>query len=171
MPNQYNTLPIRERLQRGGILNENGCVLWQGSLDNSGYGVVFTGGREWKVHVVSYLIFVAGWIEPGLIIMHSCNVRRCYAPEHLSAGTHADNAAHREASGNTARGERSGRAIVTEAQVREIRARAAAIRGRAGRRKADGSSPMSLRMLADEYGLTWPGLQGILYGKSWRHVT
>lgn len=72
------------------VKDEGGCWLWQGPVQNSGYGQHrFLGG--WRLaHRFSYRAFV-GEIPRGLTIDHLCFVRTCVNPEHLDPCTQAEN--------------------------------------------------------------------------------
>lgn len=70
------------------------CWLWNAAIDTMGYGVINGGGRGRKLyaHRVSYELAV-GPIPSELEILHSCDVRPCVNPAHLSVGTRKDNVA------------------------------------------------------------------------------
>jgi hypothetical protein len=66
--------------------HEDGCWLWKLSPADTGYAH-FCGKLA---HRVSYQ-FYKGNIPRGLVVMHSCDVRHCVNPDHLSLGTHKMN--------------------------------------------------------------------------------
>lgn len=72
------------------IIDENGCWLWQGSKDTSGYGHVQFQGKLWKVHRVVYTCMVSE-IPRGLTLDHLCRIRECCNPEHLEVVSNAEN--------------------------------------------------------------------------------
>ena len=78
---------VRERLVRRSIpITESGCWIFDGCLDNKGYGQIGIGGRTWRAHRLSYSVFI-GPIEDELEIDHVCRVRSCINPTHLEAVT------------------------------------------------------------------------------------
>jgi len=66
-----------------------------------------------------------GPIPEGMCICHHCDSKNCINSEHLFMGTQRDNMRDMMAKGrgNQARGEKSGKAKLTEAIVKEIRKR------------------------------------------------
>lgn len=78
------------RLRSHTATNENGCWVWQGSLNPKGYGSCRLGKRTALAHRASYMVFV-GPIPDGLTIDHLCRNRSCINPAHLEAVTHREN--------------------------------------------------------------------------------
>jgi hypothetical protein len=71
-------------------VDENGCWLWTGSLNNKGYAQLGVAGRVRSAHRVAYELF-KGAIPDGLQIDHLCRVRQCVNPDHLEAVTQSVN--------------------------------------------------------------------------------
>lgn len=69
---------------------ESGCWIWERSSMASGYGDFRLGKKHHLAHRASYLAF-NGPIPIGMHVMHSCDVRPCVNPQHLSVGTNLDN--------------------------------------------------------------------------------
>ncbi len=75
-----------------------GCHEWFGALDSSGYGIVRLCGKLYKVHRLAYE-HAYGKVPDNLLVLHSCDNRRCANPKHLFPGTHLDNARDRDQKG------------------------------------------------------------------------
>jgi hypothetical protein len=62
------------------------CWLWEGNINDSGYGNVWNWLGEYfgtrRAHRIS-LILSGVKIPKGLVVDHRCRVRRCVNPEHL----------------------------------------------------------------------------------------
>lgn len=78
-------------LLRRTVRSDDGCILWQGSLDAKGYGNVISA----RLHLGSAhrLIYegLVGPIPDGLVLDHLCRVPRCVNPEHLEPVTPREN--------------------------------------------------------------------------------
>lgn len=89
------TEPIDRLLARVTYEPNSGCWLWTGNTNHKGYGQIGLGANKMlATHRVAYEALV-GPIASGLHVMHSCDVRCCCNPAHLSLGTNADNARDR----------------------------------------------------------------------------
>lgn len=74
------------------VENHEGCWIWQGPVNHSGYpGINYNGQRLSKVHRHVYRIINKDLPE-GLLVRHRCHNKRCLNPLHLDVGTHKDNA-------------------------------------------------------------------------------
>ena len=68
----------------------NGCWLWQGGKDGTGYGILWVEGHLVKAHRVAYERLI-GPIAPGLEADHLCRTRSCANPLHVEMVTHKEN--------------------------------------------------------------------------------
>ena len=136
------------------------CWIWTGSRTLQGYGKLGHRYRTLLAHRVSWEI-ANGPITGGLWVLHECDTPPCVNPSHLRLGSPVENyedMASRERRVNGApRGERTGRAKLTDEAVRDIRHLFA-------------QGDISKRALADRYGVSAQIIYYVVTGKTWRHV-
>ena len=101
-----------------------------------------------------------GAIPDGLLVCHRCDNPPCCNPAHLFLGTKAHNNSDRHQKGRTvpsgARGERAGKAKLTDAEVQEMR------RLRAMNVPQD--------ELAERFNVNQSMVSRVVNRKNWRHV-
>lgn len=123
------------------------------------------GKRDGYVRVSRGLAHRVAWIDAhgpipdGLVVMHSCDNRRCVNLEHLSLGTQADNIHDAQRKGRLvgnikAAGELNPSARLTSVHVAVIRQRYQA-------------GGWSQRQLAREFGVGQSQIHRIVNGESW----
>lgn len=103
---------------------------------------------SWEIHF--------GPIPRGLVVCHACDNPICSNPNHLLLGTLVANNIDMWRKGRYARGEKSGHAKLSEADVRQIHERA-----RNGEKKAE---------IARSLGISPASVTLITKGKNWAHV-
>jgi hypothetical protein len=141
---------------------ESGCWEWNASRTPLGYGQFRYKGQRELSHRVSWMLF-KGEIPTDsnhyqtMGVLHKCDNPCCVNPEHLFLG---DQSANMADAGSKQRwgkprtsGESHGRALMTEDDVRAIRA-----------------STISIRKLAAQYNLSAGAVQHIRKRRSWKHV-
>jgi hypothetical protein len=79
------------------------CLEWTGHVAKTGYGIYRTRGA----HVVAYELWF-GAVPSSLFVLHTCDNPVCCSPDHLVAGSQADNMAHKAARGRARGGSRPG---------------------------------------------------------------
>lgn len=131
----------------------DGCWNWT-SNSLKGRGLFKIG----KVNVYAPRVSFAsevGDIPEGISVCHTCDNPLCVRPSHLFLGTDADNSKDRNEKGRQARGEKSGRAILTEQDVLIIREKI--------------NLGWKLTQIA-ELGYPYTAIVDIKRGKSWSHI-
>jgi hypothetical protein len=147
---------------------DDACWIWTRFVDTPGYGALKVWGRKVLAHRYAYELHY-GSIPKGKIVCHRCNQRLCVNPRHLYIGTYKDNYDDMARSGNNypppgptkeehrARGERNGRAELTEEEVLDIYRRI--------------SSGEKVSKIATAYGINRSIVSDIKRGRSWRWLT
>jgi len=158
---------VRERFLSK-IHEVDGCWLWTGALDDGGYGLFSVGGKTQRAHRVAYELRFG---KPRQHVRHKCGQRRCVNPAHLVEGTRQENVADMRRHGTLAtgdrngsrtrpdclaRGERSGSAKLTTAQVKRIR--------------KSYTAGATVRELAKGYGVSKSTISRIVNRVNWGHV-
>lgn len=135
----------------------DGCWLWEGARQPYGYGAFGARAKNYSAHRWQWERH-HGPLQPGQVVMHLCDTPECVRPDHLAAGTQAENIRDKMEKGRhryrAFRGEEHPRARLTWAQVHEIRARHAA-----------GESGLSLHRA---FGVSRSTMYAVLRGEHWR---
>jgi len=143
--------------------------LWKGAVSSNGYGTICIGSRKAggkRAHRVAFEL-TYGFILPSLCVCHTCDIPLCCNPGHLFVGTRGDNNRDMVRKGRQRHGpgtvhlprwgEQNGNSKLTEAQVREIRAR-----------YERGS--VTYRSLAAEYGVSQTLIGAVIRRELWACV-
>lgn len=137
---------------------DGGCWEWIGHRHQKGYGYFKSaGGKVVKAHRVSYEMH-NGPIPNGLVICHRCDVPYCVNPDHLFAGSVAENNADRDRKGRhvALRGSEHNMATIDEEVVRGIRSAVA--------------SGLKQATVARNFGVSKYIVNAIIKGRTWTHV-
>lgn len=83
-----------KKLTSRSVVANTGCWVWLGAGTRDGYGKVRFEGKMVYAHRLMLFLQTGEW---GEVAMHACDTPSCINPEHLSWGTHSENALDREA--------------------------------------------------------------------------
>lgn len=135
------------------------CWIWTGTK-RDGYGQFKTAFGMANAHRIAWEL-AYGRIPNGQQCLHRCDVRSCVNPAHLFLGTLHDNMRDRNTKGRQARGERSGRATITESVASQIKAL-----------KPNGKAPWGYcREIAARFGIKdRQVISNIFSGRTWGHL-
>lgn len=131
----------------------DGCWLWTGICSHSGYGQTkYENGKFVSAHRLAYVL-TFGPISDGLFVCHRCDNPKCVRPDHLFLGTHQDNMRDSAIKGRR-RGERNGRAKLSENEVLALRAGKVSVQELAKLKNISKSALYSAKR-----GKNWPYLE------------
>ena len=169
------TLSSLEREELADIIFEKrsldetrGCWLSK-RLTYNGYAQLRFRGKHIGFHRLSYAFF-NGDFDDNLDVLHKCDIKRCFNPEHLFLGTPADNSADMVTKGRSVKGEKhymfgnghlqtgekNGHAKLQKHQVIEILTK-----------RKEG---LTVPKLAKEYGVSNYAVEDIIYGRRWKNI-
>jgi hypothetical protein len=132
------------------------CWIWNGRRNVDGYGIYCKDGKGLRAHRVAWEM--QHGVEIGdCVAMHTCDTPACCNPAHIVLGTHRDNQLDKAAKNRQAKGDKSGTAKLTEAQVIEMRSRY---------RPRD----VTYLDLSRAYGVSKDAAQKAIRGINWKHV-
>lgn len=133
------------------------CWIWQGSINNKGYGIVTYRGKFYLAHRLSF--YLTHEFMPKDCVLHKCDTPLCVNPHHFFVGTRADNNHDRVLKGREGnrKGSLNGRAKLNEKLVKDIRKRFETER-------------ITKTQLAEEYNVTDTLISWIISRKIWSHI-
>lgn len=153
----YDISDIQRFWDKVCVGTQDECWEWQAST-TMGYGQFRLHNKILRAHRLAWSMANSKHIPEDLLVMHSCDNRKCCNPDHLSLGTHQDNVDDMVAKGRSAKGTRNAYHRLTEQQVREIRL-------------AYKTPTVGLnRRLQKKYGVHEHTIYKIATNKSWKHV-
>jgi HNH endonuclease len=151
-----------KRLKSHVQISSAGCWEWTASRTPLGYGQVYFRGRRRLAHRASWVVHrgeipIDSTKYGTANVLHRCDNPCCINPDHLFLGNQADNANDAISKGRWGKrgckGEKHGRARLTEGDVMLIRA-----------------SEKSTRELAVEFAVSQSTIAHIVKGRTWGHL-
>jgi len=152
---------FRQRIARN---DRTACWEWTGPYEAFGYGRFWIKGRgrHYKAHRVAAWLWKGFDLDSEMHVLHHCDNPACVNPDHLYIGTNVENGRDRSVRRRCrvphprGQGEANHNAVLTDAIVRDIKARV-----RSGERQ---------HLLAKKYGISQAHVSRLVRGKSWAHV-
>ena len=155
-PKGSGVISVLDRLFGKSEIADGGCWLWNGSQTHNGYGEIRTPDGLKRVHRVSFELF-CGPIPEGMKVLHECDVRNCWNPDHLFTGTSKENSEDMVKKGRQRatpqRGESNPNARLTPDLVRAIR-----------------NDGRPLKQIADDHAIHFTTVSDIKRRKAWAHI-
>ena len=124
------------------------CWEWQANRHRQGYGFFGLDGRNQLAHRVSYFLTHGVTLPPSIKVLHKCDNPSCVNPNHLEAGTQADNCRDMIAKGRYVNASK-----LTAEQVRAIR-----------------KDPRTCSEIASELGMSESGVYYARRGLNWKNI-
>lgn len=139
------------------------CWPWAGYVREAGYGVCCFRAVEYKAHRVAFFL-ACGRLKTDLLVLHSCDNRRCCNPRHLRQGTPKQNSQDSVKRGRNTRlrGEHNGKAKLTRRQVKSIK--------KMLRDAAAGRLRVYQYQIAERHGVSAATVSYLKNGGRWDHV-
>ncbi|MEG4047509.1 HNH endonuclease [Microcoleus sp. Pol17_C1] len=138
-----------------GEIQDNGCIIFQGSKDGQGYGRYWKNGKSKSVTRAVLAEKLGCEIPTSIDACHTCDNPSCINPEHLWGGTRTQNSLDASKKGRTqGKSHPLSKAKLDWEKVREIRQKLAA-----GERVKD---------VAQEYGVGRKTIHDIKYHVTWK---
>jgi len=146
----------------------SGCFLWEGATQR-GYGAINrTVNGERKLYRVHRLVLeekLGRPLLPGMLALHTCDVKLCGNEHHLYEGTDSQNMYDTWARSGRShdmpwfdnRGSKQGRSVLKESDIPEIKRRLLA-----GERQ---------HVIANDYGVTRAAINNVAHGYAWGHLS
>lgn len=134
---------------------ENGCIEWQRAILNNGYGQLSANGKSQLVHRYVFSL-IHGEQPMERFVMHICDNRKCFNPDHLKWGTHSENMLDMYDK-KRAGGEKHHKAKLKEHEVKQMR-------------ELYAHGVYNMTELGAIYGVTKGTAKNIIRMKNWKRV-
>lgn len=138
------------------IKTDDTCWEWQSYINYDGYGIYRINNKAYRVHRLAYELYHNRPIIEGMIILHSCDNRKCCNPHHLSEGTKNDNSLDMINKGRSCKGENIKTSKLKKDDVIKIRNLY--------------NENYTYTSLATQYNVSVYTIYCIVQKKTWRHI-
>lgn len=146
----------------------DGCWMWKLGTNRSGYGKFKANGRTLIAHRVALFLTTGEWPP---VAMHTCDTPQCCRPDHIRAGTHADNMADRNTKNRQATGDRNGSRVHIERMPRGIHHKHAKLTDDAVREIYEAQARGERQVdVAQRLGVSQAIVSRVMLRRAWRHV-
>lgn len=137
---------------------DSACWLWRGYCHRNGHGqlkITALSKTPLFAHRVAYQ-FTYRVDVAKFVVRHTCDNPPCVNPKHLELGTQRENMLDMKLRKRAAFGERNGRAIVTELDVKRIR---------------EMPRDATNKAIGKQFGLSGAAVRSIRKRITWKHVS
>lgn len=150
--NEHDIQRYWSKVQKAG---PDDCWIWIGTRHRTGYGIFTVRKKMYGPHRIALILDGRPQPPPPhqFALHGDCSNRLCVNPAHLRWGSNAENMADMVRLGRSLKGERGKKAVLTERDVRAIRA-----------------SSLQLVDLAKMYGVQKAAIWKVRQRVTWRHV-
>ena len=139
-----------------------GCLIPNCTLSAQGYAVISLNKRRYTLSRLILSKKLGRQLSKAEVTRHTCDNRACINAEHLIPGSHADNTRDMDSRGRRRIvpmiGEAHPMAKLSETGVKTIRERYAA-------------GNVTMKILGDEFGVSFHTVSDIIRRRSWRHLS
>ena len=159
MENRLTNLQLfMEMLIQAVVSDTNECVLWRSSLNAKGYGQLYIAPRMVKPHRVALEWSEERTLAKKEMACHTCDVPNCFNPKHIYLGDAQSNNNDTQLRnpGTQPRGSANFQTLLTEEQVRSIKARIL--------------SGENCPSIAEDFPVTRYTIWNIARGHTWKHL-
>lgn len=141
---------------------------WQWTAFAPNYGRITINGKNVSAHVFSFTEIAKRELPAGMLVCHTCDNPKCVNPDHLFAGTPADNMADKVAKGRESRGESHVRSMIGKTPSGERHPCAKLTREAIEQCRQLKASGLSISEIARQLGFGRSSISRALLGKTWK---
>lgn len=177
---RFVTIPLKKRfwdkVDKNGPIHPydtslGRCWLWTGRKSGkshiNNYGRTKENGRQLMAHRVAWELSKGRKLPRGKALLHTCDNPPCVNPNHTYPGTAADNHRDMIEHGRSPKGEKHGRANITDDLARKI-LRDFPLRRKHGRRSPEEQAEFDA--FFKRYNVSYSVARNISTRRGWKHI-